>query len=91
MKLNLGLFPLASAITAGIGYTVTTLSMMYRTKQTLQMTADLLHMKTLRPIMPLVKVTSSNYMSGLFQVVVATFLFTFVTVALYNFMVKRFQ
>ncbi len=84
MKVQAQKLAQAAAATAAISYAICALLMSIWPAQTLQLTADLMHRTTLADVLPTFQVTPYNFLSGLIQLVVYTYLIVLLFGTLYN-------
>lgn len=72
-------FAFSAAAAMGIAYLLCTICVIFFPKQSLEVTAALLHVSTLEPLVPVVHVTPMNFISGLVVVIAFTFFVTWLT------------
>lgn len=84
MKVHAQKLAQAAAATAAISYGICALVMSIWPVRTLQLTADLMHRTTLADVLPTFQVTPYNFLSGLIQIVVYSYLIALLFGTLYN-------
>ena len=84
MKLCAHKFALAAAIASGFGYALCALLMLLWPGQSLQFMASLMHMTSLSILAPYFQVTIFNFISGIIQCMLYSYVYVFVFALIYN-------
>jgi hypothetical protein len=84
MKLHSCKLAFAAALASAVLYGLCTAMMYWWPAHALQMKADLLHMRNADLFSPYIQITLKNFLCGLIQVFVSSFIFFYLTALLYR-------
>lgn len=89
MKLHSLKFAGAGALAAGISYSACAALFYYWPSQSLEYTAQLLHLKSLAAISSYMKIDPMNFLSGLLQIILYAFITLWIMAVLYNYSLRN--
>lgn len=89
MKFDPHKFGLAGAAASAIFWTVCSILCVMWPAKALDLTADMLHLSSLGPLVEFFGVNAANYVSGLIQYTVYTYIYVYLFVYAYNRMNKK--
>ncbi len=89
MKINANLFALSASITMGIGYAICALIVYVWPTHSLKLFADMMHLTSLKVLSPYFHVTTTNFISGLVQLIIYTYAFVYVWILIFNALNKK--
>lgn len=84
MKINANQFALSASFAMGTFYAVCALFVYMWPTYSLKLIADLMHLSSLEPLTPYFQVTLTNFVSGLAQSIVYTYIFVYLWIFIFN-------
>jgi len=89
MQLHPRAFAAAAAASMGICYVICAGFVVTWPQHALDLTASLFHLRSLELFEPYLQITPANFMSGLIQSMLYTYVYVWLLTAIYNIFVRR--